>query len=161
MIKTTTKGIVLGLMVLSGSVANAADVTGNATAKISSAITVTEDTAMAFGTILKDATGATLVLNTVGGVSGAPGGYTLSGSAASAAFTASGDPGAPVSLSFASGSLTGPGTAMALDGFTHNAGAAFDGAGALSFNVGASLTVGANQISGDYAGTYTVTVNYQ
>ena len=41
-----------------------------------------------------------------------------------------------------------------------------DGGGALTggtdtFNVGGTLSVGANQAAGSYSGTYTVSVNYQ
>ena len=59
--------------------------------------------------------------------------------------------------------MTGPGTAMALGNFTHDAGGspAFDGSGDLSFNVGADLTVNASQAAGEYSGSYSVTVDYQ
>ncbi|MBL4667531.1 MAG: DUF4402 domain-containing protein [Sneathiella sp.] len=51
---------------------------------------------------------------------------------------------------------------MVLNNFSHDAGGtpATDGSGDLVFNVGGDLVVNVAQVSGAYAGTYTVTVNY-
>jgi hypothetical protein len=145
----------------SASVAFATDQTGNASAQIQQAISITEDTAMDFGTIAVDTSGGTVTIDSAGSVSG-PAGYTFSGSPAAGTFTASGDASTAVTISFTAGSLTGPGTAMTLNNFTHDAGGspATDGTGDLTFNVGADLAVNASQASGAYSGTYTVTVNY-
>ncbi len=142
--------------------AQATDITGNASATIQQAIVLTEDTAMDFATIIADASGDTVTLSTLGAVS-ATGTSTFSGTAAAGAFSATGTPSAAVTISFSSGdTLTGPGAAMGLGTFAHDAGGspAFDGAGDLSFNVGADLTVNAGQVGGAYSGTYTLTVDY-
>jgi hypothetical protein len=146
---------------VTGSAAFATDQTGNASAQIQQAISIVEDTQMDFGTVAVDGSGGTVTIDSTGSVSG-PAGYTFSGSPAAGAFTASGDASTAVTISFTAGSLTGPGTAMTLNNFTHDAGGSptTDGSGDLAFNVGADLVVNAAQASGAYSGTYTVTVNY-
>lgn len=154
--------VVLGLGVAaSGTVAFATDQTGNASASIQQAISIVENTQMDFGTVAVDGSGGTVTIATTGAVSG-PAGYTFSGSPAAGAFTASGDATTAVTISFTAGSLTGPGTAMNLNNFAHDAGGTptTDGTGDLTFNVGGDLVVNATQASGAYSGTYTVTVNY-
>lgn len=162
-----TKILALGTIV-GGSVfglsqyAEAADATGNATAIIRAAITLVEDTAMDFATITPDPTGDTVSLTAAGAISAA-GSSDLSGTPAAGGFTATGSASEAVTISFSSGdTLTGPGTAMALGNFSHDAGGtpAFDGSGDLNFDVGADLTVNAAQAAGTYNGTYTVTVDY-
>ncbi|MCZ4279995.1 DUF4402 domain-containing protein [Kiloniella laminariae] len=163
--KKSLKYIAYGVITMTGAVASsgsmAADGTGNASAQIQQAISITENTAMDFGNTAVDASGGTVTISTAGAVSG-PAGYTFSGSPAAGAFTASGDASTAVTISFTNGSLTGPGAAMTLNNFTHDAGGTptTDGSGDLAFNVGADLVVNATQASGAYAGTYTVTVNY-
>ncbi|WP_157230838.1 DUF4402 domain-containing protein [Kiloniella laminariae] len=163
--KNSLKYIAYSVITMTGVVAStgtmAADGTGNASAQIQQAISITEDTAMDFGNTAVDASGGTVTISTAGAVSG-PAGYTFSGSPAAGAFTASGDASTAVTISFTNGSLTGPGTAMTLNNFTHDAGGTptTDGSGDLAFNVGGDLVVNAAQASGAYAGTYTVTVNY-
>ena len=140
----------------------AADVTGNASAVIQTPIVLTEDTAMDFATIVADAAGDTVTLTSAGAIS-STGTSTFSGTPAAGAFSATGTPSAAVTISFSTGDvLTGPGADMALGTFTNDAGAspAFDALGALAFNVGANLTVGATQTAGSYSGTYTLTVDY-
>ncbi len=163
--KYMTKFVAAGFagvgLAASASVAFATDQTGNASAQIQQAISITEDTAMDFGTVAVDGSGGTVTISTAGAVTG-PAGYTFSGSPAAGTFTASGDTSTAVTISFTAGSLTGPGTAMTLNNFTHDAGGTptTDGAGDLTFNVGGDLVVNAAQASGAYSGTYTVTVNY-
>ena len=51
---------------------------------------------------------------------------------------------------------------MSVDTFNHDAGAtpSLSGGGSDTFNVGATLNVGATQAAGTYSGTFDVTVNY-
>ena len=128
------------------------------------AITLTETTSMSFGTIGVVAGGGTVTLNSSGSRS-APTGFFLSGTATAGAFKASATAASAncaVVISFTAGSLTGPGNPMTINGFTDNAGASpkLNGAGTLTFKVGANLVIGANQKGGSYSGTYTVTVVY-
>jgi hypothetical protein len=57
-------------------------------------------------------------------------------------------------------SLTGPGTAMLLSAFEHNATKTLEG-GTETFDVGAKLTVGEGQTAGLYEATFNVTVAYE
>ncbi len=124
-------------------------------------IVITENTSMDFGVVIFDGTAGTVTINTSGVVTG-PLGYLFSGTPAAGAYGVTGQQNQSVIISFTSGSLTGPGTAMTVDNFTHSAGASpgFDNQGNLSFNVGADLSVNASQATGSYSGTFTVTVNY-
>lgn len=142
--------------------ANATDETGNASVDIIAPITVNEDTAMDFASIVADAAGDSVVLTAAGSIS-ATGDSTFTGTPAAGVFDVTGEPSTNVTITFSTGNtLTGPGTAMPIGTFTHNAGGspALSGGGLLTFNVGATLTVGATQTEGAYAGTYTVTVDY-
>jgi hypothetical protein len=134
--------------------------TGHVSAGIWALITVTENNGMSFGTIKPPVAGGNVVLSTAGTISPAPG-FFFAGTPTAGAFNAHGLAHFPAVVSFSTGdTLTGPGTAMALGKFTSNAAANFDGKGNLNFNVGATLTINANQAPGNYAGTYTVTVNF-
>lgn len=154
--------IIGGSLVALTNNADATDATGNASAIIQAAITLSEDTAMDFATITADPAGDTVSLTTAAAIS-STGTSTFSGTPAAGAFSGTGTASTAVTISFSSGDvLTGPGTDMALGNFSHDAGGspAFDGTGNLSFNVGADLTVNATQAAGTYNGTYTVTVDY-
>ena len=152
----------LGVSVIS-TAALATDETGDASAQIQQAITIVEDTSMDFGNIAVDGTAQTVTLSAAGVVAGGGGVYDFSGSPTNAQFTVSGDASTAVTISFSTGDqLTGPGTAMDLDTFVHDAGGspAIGGGGTLVLGVGASLDVNGPQTSGAYTGTYTLTVNY-
>ena len=142
--------------------AHATDATGTASAVILAAITLAETTGMDFGIVTPDPAGDVITVTTGGAVSAASG-SGLSGTTSGGTFASTGTALTAVTIAFSTGdALTGPGADMPLGGFNHDAGAspAFDGAGDLSFDVGAALTVGASQVAGTYNGTYTVTVDY-
>ena len=133
-----------------------------ASAACNKAITVAETQQMNYGTIAVTNGGGTVTMATTGTVS-APGGFTVSGITSAGSFHVTGTNGCSVSISFAVGSLTGPGTPMQIQNFTTNAGATpilSPAGGALDFNVGADLVVNAAQAGGSYSGTYSVTVIY-
>ena len=166
---TLTKKLLLGAAIvgmpfaMNANVAHAADATGNATAEIVAAITLVETTPMDFAEIVTDNAADDVTLSPAGAITNT-GGSTFQGTPVAGLFDATGNANAAATITFSSGDqLTGPGAAMDLDTFTHDAGGtpAFDGAGALSFNVGATLGVNATQTAGTYTGTYTVSVNYQ
>jgi hypothetical protein len=135
--------------------------TGHAAVAIGQFISVFENTAMSFASILPTAAGGNVVLSTAGGLT-APGGFVLVGTPNAGVFNAVSFAGFPAVVTFG-GSVTladGAGHTMTLGSFATNAPANFNGSGNLPFNVGATLTVGANQAPGTYIGTYTVTVNW-
>jgi hypothetical protein len=153
-------GAAAALLLPSGALA--ATATGHASVTIVSAVAVSETAPMDFGTVGVTKAGGSVVLSPNGARSG-PAAYAFDGSAHPGQFTVAGTPNAAIAISFSSGdAVTGPGPAMTLGSFTHNAGKApaLNSAGNLTLAVGATVTVGAAQPYGSYAGTYTVTVNY-
>jgi hypothetical protein len=88
-----------------------------------------------------------------------------SGSGSAASFTVQGDPNLTYSIGLPPDgvvSLEGPAGTMAINLFQSAPSGAgvLSGIGAQTLAVGATLTVGANQAPGAYAGNFTVTVNY-
>lgn len=155
----TTAGLV-GFGAFSSNVF-ATDLTANASATIVAPLSITEDTALNFGSISPDGTAATTVTvdlaDTASSLDGA--GIVPASGALSGDFTVNGNGTLAIAVTYTAGSLTGPGPAMAVSGFTDNAPANLTG-GTATFQVGADLAVGANQTAGGYSGTYTITVNY-
>ena len=79
-----------------------------------------------------------------------------------ASFDVTGDGNANYSITLPSSTtLSSGGNTMIVDTFNHDAGASPTLVGGSdTFNVGATLHVGATQASGTYSGTFSVTVNY-
>lgn len=142
----------------------AADVTGTATANVLAPLTITQATQMDFGDVAGDtASATTVVLTTAGATSSIDGAYT-GGSPAAGGFDVTGGDNLAYNITLpASTTLTDGGNSMTVDNFNHDAGGApaLNGSGNASFNVGATLNLGAAQPAGVYNGTYTVTVDYQ
>jgi Mat/Ecp fimbriae major subunit len=71
-------------------------------------------------------------------------------------------PGSPVTLTATTGEGAGSAT-MTVGNFASSpaTSSTIGSTGSSSITVGADLTVAASQVSGDYAGTYTITVEYQ
>src|SRR5580658_2804363 len=132
-----------------------------ASAQCFTAVSVSQTQQMNFGTIAVNGSSGTVTIASNGTVT-VPGGFVHTGAGTAGAFKATGSPFCPAVLSFTAGALTGPGTAMTINGFTNSAGGApfFNIVGTLTFNVGANLLVNAGQAGGTYSGTYTVTVVY-
>jgi hypothetical protein len=125
-------------------------------------ITVAEQVQMAFGTIAPASAGGNVTLAPTGGES-AGFGFVLLGGSTPATFKVTGTNNCAVNISFAAGSLLGPGAPMTVNNFTTNAGPnpTLDPAGGqLSFSVGATLVVNSGQGAGPYAGSYSITVTY-
>lgn len=134
--------------------------TGTAKAAIVQAIVLTENTNLNFGFVIPGAAAGTLAVSPAGVTT--PTGVTYLNGAVAGAWNVTGTSGQPLVVTLdASDTLTGPGPAMTIDTFTHNAPATFT-SGSVNFNVGATLHVGtaAAQTAGNYSGTYTVVVNY-
>src|SRR5216684_1896338 len=91
-----------------------------------------------------------------------PTSVTYLNGAAAGQWTATGTATQPAVITLdASDTLTSGGNTMTVDTFNHDAGGSpVFTLGTLSFHVGATLHVGANQAAGSYLGTYTVVVNY-
>lgn len=144
------------------------------TATVVQPITITKTLDLNFGKFMSGAAAAagTVVVGTNNAQS-ATGGVTtsaaLGASARAATFTVTGEPLSTYALTYpAQTNLAGPGTDMTIGSFTQAvdvgtliAGVGtFTAAGSQVLSVGATLTVGANQTSGNYTGTLDVAVNY-
>lgn len=159
-----TSAAMLASASLMSTIANAANVTANASATVLTALSITQNTAMNFGDVAGDADAATTVVLTTAGATSSADGASAAGTPSAGIFDVVGAGTLSYSITLpADGvvTLTGPSTAMPVDGFNHDAGGAPALAGgADQFNVGATLTINANQAAGAYSGTYNVVVNY-
>ena len=143
-----------------GTVAATVDVTATLLAPIS--ISASGD--MDFGTMLTTGIpGGTVTVTPAGAISSVNvdlfGGFP-----AAASFDVTGASGQAYVITLppdGTVTLTGPGAPMAVDAFTDDAGATPTLVGGSdTFNVGATLKVGATQAAGNYSGTFSVTANY-
>ena len=145
---------------LFGAQSHAATANSNASVNILTPIAIANAQALTFGDVFPDTAAGSIVLDTAG--TRTPTNVTLGATAgAAAAFNVTGEASTAFTINLpASTILTGPGTDMTVDSFTDDAGAALDGTGNASFNVGATLNVGASQTAGAYSGTFTVEAIY-
>lgn len=140
----------------------AATATGNITAVVRSTISVSETTAMNFGEMLSPASAGTLVLAPNGTLT--PTGIVHYGSNVPGVMTVQADAGSTITVSIADTTINSGPNSMTVTNFTTSStpgGYVVDGTGHSVINVGATLNVSAGQALGAYAGTYTITVNYQ
>lgn len=170
--------IVTGVALLATSAAfaqsNTATVAVPTTAKIYVPITATlTNTGLDFGDIFANATGGNVVLDPTTDVRTPTGGLILGTASSfnSAAITVGGKRNAKFSVTLpGSTTLTGSGAAMTVNAFTVATGATAltiansklpnSASATLPIKVGGTLVVGANQMDGDYAGTFNVIVTY-
>lgn len=135
--------------------------TGTARVDIRQPVALSEILALNFGSI--SINGAdTITLGSDGSISSLNG-ANISGVVNTGRFSAAGQANTNVTVSFASGLLSGAGDDLSLNNLTHSLGASpsFDAAGVLIFDVGADLAINDDQVPGVYTGTYQVSVNYQ
>lgn len=142
--------------------------TATADAKIVAGISVTKVNDLKFGQIVRSASAGTVVLSAATGDRSATGGVTLglADGARAAEFSVAGEPAysfaltLPTSISL---TKTGSSATLTVSNFTStltgDAGI-LDGNGEASFNVGADLSVAANQETGVYSGDFTVVAAY-
>lgn len=157
-----TVGLTAILVTFGATGAFAADATGTGNATIATPIGIAASANLEFGSVVAGASAGTVTISTAGARS-VTGVTELGGTLQAASFNVTGEGTSTYSISFSSGdTLTGPGTAMSINTFTNDAGAtpALTG-GTDSFNMGATLNVGASQTAGSYSGSFTVTVDYQ
>ncbi len=138
-------------------------------AKVIAPITLENNgnTPLDFGTVSRSSTAGTVTVPTTGdripdggvGVLGSssfsPAPFTVTGENSSA-FNVTLPANGTVVLTRVSGAET-----MAVNGFTSNAPSSLSSSGSASFTIGATLSVGANQMAGEYTGSFAVTVAYQ
>lgn len=143
-----------------------AQASANATATIVQAISIDKVKDLQFGKIIAASTAGKVQIQTDGSRTIAAGNVVLFNQGSdhqAASFKTIGTPGATYSLAFSATPLTGPSGSdpMTIEGFVHSANGTLDAStGEETFNVGATLNVGANQAPGQYTGTFTVTAAY-
>lgn len=146
-----------------------AQASANATATIVKAISIDKVKDLQFGKIIAAPTAGQVAIQTNGSRTIAAGNVVLFNQGSdhqAASFKTMGTPGAGYSLVLpADGSVsltrTGGTETMTIEGFVHSANRTLDAStGEETFNVGATLNVGANQAPGQYTGTFTVTAAY-
>lgn len=128
-------------------------------------IAISSTQTLAFGMFAAGSGGSVTV--SAGGLRNAGGGVLLvpSGGGSAGSFSVTGDPSLTYAITLPANGvvvLTSGANTMAVDNFTSNpvlTGQLSIG-GAQTLTVGATLSVGSNQPSGSYSGSYAVTVNY-
>jgi hypothetical protein len=143
-------------------------VSGTASATSFVPLTISELIAMDFGTVAGSPQAGAVVLDTNGSRFTTGGARVITSSAANAAsFQVLGEPNQVYSLAFSDGTLANAtGQLINLTSFTDNSLGAISASGDETFEVGATLNVGANQPEGVYSTSapggipYTITINY-
>lgn len=149
-------------LVATGAQAQSANST--AKAKILKPMTVEKTTDLNFGTVIVNGAGSVSVPADAAGVAACGTNLTCqTGTSSSGRFTVSGTKNEDFLVTMPTTvSMTGPGTAIAValvNNTTANK-AKLSNSGSYALNVGGSFSVPADQVGGDYTGTYTVAVSY-
>lgn len=162
--------ILTGLFLMTLAVENVTaqstdDATADAAANILEIIQISKEQDLHFGDIVpSNAAGTVTVSSTGGGRTGT--GVTLFNqftTHSEAEFKVTGEENATYTITLpvdGAITLTGAGTPMDLKDFEHNANELLNGSGEETFQVGATLEVGANQAAGLYEADFDVTVSY-
>lgn len=152
------------LIVGSATQAFAESITFDAQATILEALALVKNADLAFANIVPDAaSGGTVIVSPASALTCAAV-LTCSGTVSAADFTVTGTPGATYSLTLPpSANITSGTDTMLVDNFTNSLGGSAGSlvGGADTFQLGATLNVGAAQPVGTYTGTFAVTVEYQ
>ncbi len=156
--------ILSALAVMPASV-QAATTSASATAVVLTPIAISTTTNMSFGDVYADnATPGTVVLATTGSRSVTGGATTGATAGAAAVFAVTGNASATYAITLPTTDVTlvSGGNNMIVNTYVHDAGGApaLDGTGNASFNVGATLNVGAAQAPGTYTANFNVIANY-
>lgn len=145
------------------SAAEFADATATVSGAVIAPISVSATSALNFGTVGVTTFPGSLEVTPSGAT--VPSNVTeLAGDIASeAVFTVTGEGNAAYSVTLpTSMTLTSGPNSVIVDGFNHDGGGTptIGGGGSRDLSIGATLNIGANQLSGTYTGSYTITVNY-
>jgi len=144
---------------------NSATVTGTTgTTKIVAPITLAQDAPLAFGTVVKPTSGNSVITvgAGVGGVASVTSGNAaVVGASGRAHYNVTGETGMGFTISTTSLTMTRiSGTETLPVTLVKSAATGTIAAGVADFGVGGSFTVASDTVSGDYTGTFNVTVAY-
>jgi hypothetical protein len=160
-LKRALMGAAIAALAMNASAAHAASATGTAKAKILRQITLTNTSDLQYATVISGATASTVAVSTSGAATCGTG-LTCTGTTTAANFNIAGTSGAVVVVGGDSSvTLNGSLGGTMSSSLTYSASTVTLGATGGSFQVGGTLSVGANQTAGDYSGTFNVTANYQ
>lgn len=151
----------LATAAFAASPSSAQSATGDASVQILQALTVTKTADLDFGKVLPSGSAATVAIAENGSRTCGTG-LSCFGATSASAFNVTGSAGEVVSVSIDTPTITlsdGGSNSMSVALATSTSSLSL-GRGAGSFNVGGTLSVGANQAAGRYAGQFTVSVNY-
>lgn len=153
-------GIILTVLFLFAGLVHAASVQSTITATILTPITISKQSDLAFGEVYPDGTlTGTVTIDFSGGRTFSGGVAAGSVPGAAGAFTVTGEVGSTYALTIpATVTLVGPGPDMSVS-LSDNASGNLS-LGSDTFQLGGVLYVDANQTSGAYSASFTVTVNY-
>lgn len=137
-------------------------VSASAKVKILKPVTITEDEALSFGTVIVGGVGSVSLPATAAGVAVCTSVTCLAGTSSSGQFTVAGTKNEKFSVTMPTTiSMTGPGTlVLTLTNNVPTAGAKLDNTGQYKLAVGGSFAVTALQPEGTYTGTYSVAIDY-
>lgn len=135
-------------------------------ASVSGAQTLTNPQSLAFGSFAPGASSGTVTVNAAGARSSGGGVFLVPAGAGSAAsYTVGGTGSATYAITLPANGvvvLTSGPNSMGVNSFVSNPVAAglIGGGGTQTLSVGATLSVGSNQATGSYSGSFNVTVEY-
>ena len=159
-------GVLMSIFSLNAFADGGSNATANATAsaRIIKPIVLTNNQALIFGNIASSATLGTVSISTAN-VRTSSGGVTPSavGDFKQAIYAASGEDNATYSILLpGTVTITSGSNNMEVTNFVSDPGTTgtLSAAGTQTINLGATLNVGPNQPTGDYTGTYNVTIAY-
>lgn len=159
--KTVLAGSVAAVAALSSTGAYAQSATADATATILEEVVVTAGDDLAFGTIVVGATGDDVTI-AADGTFTCGANLTCTGTNSAASFAVTGTAGETVTVTVDANVTLNSGTDSMTAVLSRSAETlTIDTDGDAGFTVGGVLTVADNQPSGDYAGQFDVTVDYQ
>lgn len=163
-------GLLVGGSAFAQTAANTSNATATGSVTIVRPLTITKNSDLAFGRIVRPRTGGTgtvTLANTGNSVVAAAGAVALSSTTSRAQFTVDGE-GAqvvttsiPATATLSSGTNTLTVNLLPDFGSTVTLSGALAAAGSSTLNVGGSFSLPDTQASGAYSGNFTVTVAYQ
>lgn len=163
-------GLLAGGSAFAQTAANTSSATASGSVTIVRPLTITKNSDLAFGRIVRPRTGGTgtvTLANTGNSVVAASGAVALASTTSRAQFTVDGEGGQsvttsiPATVTLTSGTNTIPVTLLPDFGSTVTLSGALAAAGSATLNVGGSFSLPDTQASGAYTGNFTVTVTYQ
>lgn len=164
-------GLAMFAAIGTSSAASAQDATATARAEILEALTLTNNAALDFGTLVVDGAGAVVVGASDTAQAVCSGQVVCSGTSAAADFTVDGSDGRVVEINLPSadgelrhanfGASTLDEHNIPLTNFTASGATVTLTGGTADFQVGGTITLDGTEIEGLYSTTFDVTVNYQ